>query len=200
MTAGMGRGRSWAGLTPCVPLGHVKRPTLALVVKGNQPDEISRNALISRLCVHFALGPFSIGFPMSFPRSLRPERAIGPLTAAAATPGPERQDSGTALPAIAPKAAAAPTLPFEHQPLLHRKEPGREQGGQGPPPPVLAGLSPQSGHLLTFQGRGQLSPPRTRAPVLWELHVLGATLTPQGSHGAFYPQAQRALASNKAGG
>lgn len=45
--------------------------------RGDQPDEISRNALISRLYVHFALGPFSIGFPMSFPRSFRPERAKG---------------------------------------------------------------------------------------------------------------------------
>lgn len=43
-----------------------------LVVKENQPDEISLDKLISRLCCHFPLGPVSSGFPISFPRSLRP--------------------------------------------------------------------------------------------------------------------------------
>lgn len=42
------------------------------VVKENQPDEISLSKLISRLCCHFPLGPVSSGFPISFPRSLRP--------------------------------------------------------------------------------------------------------------------------------
>lgn len=50
---------------------------LAVVVGGHQPDEISRNVLTPRLCGHFALGPFSMGFPMSFPRSLRPAGAKG---------------------------------------------------------------------------------------------------------------------------
>lgn len=135
LTAGMGRGDSWAGLTPCVPLGHVKRPTLALVVKENQPDEISRNALISRLCVHFALGPFSIGFPISLPRSLRPERAIGPLTATVATLGPKKQQSATAPPPTSPKVAAVPTLPFKHQPRSSTGRRGREsREAEGCPP------------------------------------------------------------------
>lgn len=42
------------------------------VAKENQPDEISLSKLISRLCCHFPLGPVSRGFPISFPRSLRP--------------------------------------------------------------------------------------------------------------------------------
>lgn len=39
--------------------------------QGNQPEEQPERT-VSRLCAHFARGPFSIGFPMSFPRSLRP--------------------------------------------------------------------------------------------------------------------------------
>lgn len=65
------------------PLFHlaVRRPTAVLAAKGNRQNEISWSALISRLCVHFALGPFSMGFPMSFPRSLRPmARSILPST------------------------------------------------------------------------------------------------------------------------
>lgn len=37
-----------------------------------QPEKVHLHALISRLCAHFVLGPFSMGFPMSLPRSLRP--------------------------------------------------------------------------------------------------------------------------------
>lgn len=42
------------------------------VVEENQLGQISLSKLTSRLCCHFPLGPVSSGFPMSFPRSLRP--------------------------------------------------------------------------------------------------------------------------------
>lgn len=42
------------------------------VVEENQLGQISLSKPTSRLCCHFPLGPVSSGFPMSFPRSLRP--------------------------------------------------------------------------------------------------------------------------------
>ena len=151
------------------------------MVKGNQPGEISRNALISRLCVHFALGPFSIGFPISFPRSFRPERAIGPLTATAPRLGPKRRGGATASPPIRPDTAALPARPspWEGGKEGRREGGGREQGGGGSPA-VLAGLSSPRAPASPPADRPD-APPRTRTgtPAFWELPVLGAMLTPE---------------------
>lgn len=72
---------------------------------------------ISRLWAHFALGPFSIGFPMSFPRSLRPETSSGPPEALSAAPAWEASDT-------LPQAASQPRRP---------------RGGPPPPCPAHGG-------------------------------------------------------------
>lgn len=63
---------------PCLLLLHVKRPTLVLVVQGNQPAETSRLALVPRFCIHITLRPFSVSFLISFPQKLRPVSLLIP--------------------------------------------------------------------------------------------------------------------------
>lgn len=132
--------------------------TLALGVR-EPPDTISRNALTSRLCAHFALGPFSIGFPMSFPRSLRPEGASDTLTRSPSRPPHSRGQSGHPL--------AMHSLPSPQQGDRER-EAGR---GAGTAAPLRPGLS----ELLASRPRADArSLPRTGAL------CLGFRLTPRG--------------------
>lgn len=148
-------------LLPCAPLGQVEGPHWHWWSRATS-QEGAAGAQISRLCVHFALGPFSMGFPMSFPRSLRPERAIGPTTAA-----PLWDLTGTGQhhgnPPTSPKGAAGA------QPAPGALAPSTMGSGEGTSPtPSLPGLSAHPTRSLvlfsTFQSsrKGQTSLPRTR--------------------------------------
>lgn len=135
---------------------------------------ISRNALTSRLCAHFALGPFSIGFPMSFPRSLRPEGASDPMTSQL-PPGNFRGESSPPLPTMSPRGQQPPS---GHEHSLPAPQPGdREwEGGRG-----TGDGSPTPGWALGAAGTSTQSrhpfPPQDGAP------CPGFRLTPQGTCG-----------------